>query len=250
MLAHSILKLWVEPSTCFPLLPVFMLRNVYMLAVQLASDSNHICLSLSWLTTGTNPSMPGWSSLKSSMLNKTCEPHAAALHYLQIPATLPPSRLSHPSLPSFSSHSSPSSQQMHFSPFPLSAFSSCSSSLSVFPPPFFLFFPTSPSLFHLIAFVLPGDRHWTERFPLSYNSHEWLTALSALPKLSRQHPPLPPVCTVEAEEEEVCKTTLLSLLLSVTLAHRDREDGFSWREKSRREETLYNKGRIERGENR
>lgn len=112
-----------------------------------------------------------------------------------------------------------------------------------------VFFPTSPSLFHLIALILPGDRRWTERFPLSYKSREWLTALSALPKLSRQHPPLPPVCTVEAEE--VCKTTLLSLLLThYTLAHRDREDGLSWRQKAGREARLCNKGSIGGGEGR
>lgn len=67
--------------------------------------------------------------------------------------------------------------------------------------PLFLFPLRFPSLFHLIGFVLPGDHCWTERFPLSYKSREWLTAPSALPKLSRQHLPLPPVCTVEAEEE-------------------------------------------------
>lgn len=74
-----------------------------------------------------------------------------------------------------------------------------------------------------------------------------MTSLTVLPKLSRQHT-LPTVCTVEAEE--VCKTTLLSVLLPATLTHRDRKDGLSSGHKVRREESLYKKGRTERGEDR
>lgn len=85
-------------------------------------------------------------SLSSSMLNKTCAPHAAALCFLQITATLPLSRLLHPSMVSVSSLSSLLSQQIHFRPFPFSAFSSCSTSFSVFPPPFFSLFLSHSSL--------------------------------------------------------------------------------------------------------
>ena len=77
--------------------------------------------------------IPAWLVLSSSsfVLNKTCLPHAAALCYLQITATLPSSFFLDHSLSFFASLSSPLSQQMHFSPFPHTTLSSCSSSLSV-----------------------------------------------------------------------------------------------------------------------
>lgn len=133
------------------------IRSRRLHAFLLASDSNNrsgeklilfissFCylsfhLSLSFLADCWDKPIHAWLvlSLSASVLNKTCAPHAAALCDLQITATLPPSRLSHPSLPSFSSLSSPLSQQMHFSPFPFSTLFSCSSSLFSFPSPIFL----------------------------------------------------------------------------------------------------------------
>lgn len=121
-----------------------------------------ICLSLSWLTAGTKPSMPGWSSLSASpcWIKHAC-------HTLRLFATCksqPPCLLRASRIPLFplSLHSPPPlSQQMHFSPFALSAFCSCSSSSSVFPAPFPLFFiPSSPSL------PLPSNRVCSPRWSL------------------------------------------------------------------------------------
>lgn len=189
-------------------------------------------------------------SLSSSMLNKTCAPHAAALCFLQITATLPLSRLSHPSMVSVSS----------LLPFiSADAFQTISflcvllllHLLFSFPSPIFLSLPLPflpPSLLHLIALILPGDRLWTELPPLV--REPWVVdCTERTPKALQATSPLPPVCTVEAEDE-VCKTTLLSLLLPATQAHRHREDGLPWRQKARREERLYNSGRVERGKDR
>lgn len=180
------------------------------------------CLSLPWPTAGTNPSMPDWSAPSAASCWIKHAHHTLLLLLFATCKSQPPCLFRASRSPLFSTSPAPLSQ--HYSLFPLFIFCLCSSSShSAFPSPFSLslLFPSlPPSLFHLIALILPGDRLWTELFPLSHKSREWLTELSTLPKLSRQHPPLPPVCTVDAKEEEVCKTTLLS----------GREDGLFWRQ--------------------
>lgn len=118
--------------------------------------------------------IPVWlvASLSTSLLNKTCAPHAAALCCLQI-----------------------------YSPFfflaDVSQFICCLLSPPA-PPPQWVSLPLvslsfllpASSLLHLITLAFPGNRHWTKQFPLSCSNCEWLTALSTLPKRSRQH--LPP----------------------------------------------------------
>ncbi len=147
-------------------------------------------LSLPFLANCWDKPIHAWLvlSLSGSVLNKTCAPHTCKS---QAPCLLRASRI--PRFPP-SLHSPPLYLSRCISVHFLSPL--CSRApppFSVFPPPFLsLLFPLlPPSLLHLIVLILPGDRLWTERFPLSYKSCEWLTALSALPKLSRQHPPLP-----------------------------------------------------------